>query len=290
MPLTERSLPVPLQVAISPCPNDTFAFYYFLNRPENRGKYAVTFCDIEELNRGLLAKKWDVVKASFVVGAGQDSYELLSSGSAIGYGAGPIAVYHSKEIFQKQSWNVGLPGEHTTANLLWDYYLEHLDDREKKEKIPDTLHKKFLTFSDVLKKTASGELDVGVVIHEGRFVYKDYDLELLQDLGEFWEKETTYPVPLGGIFIRKDLPPDVKKNVGADLKESVEKALLCKSQNNNEYQENILSFIKNYSQELSDDVLEKHIEYYVNADTVEISQTSREGIELLMDYKIRHKD
>ncbi|MDH4198824.1 MAG: hypothetical protein OEV66_00445 [Spirochaetia bacterium] len=267
----------PLTTAISPCPNDTFVFYHFLNDPQNKEKYQPVFLDIEELNLGMINKKWDIVKASFPMGAVlEESYELLPSGSALGYGVGPVAVYRDEDIFQKDRWIIGLPGEHTTAHFLWNYYFKTM-----KDKIPQNIEKKYLYFGAIMEKTASGDLDMGIIIHEGRFVFKNLKLKMYRDLGEFWEKQTGLPAPLGGIFIRKDLPESKKKMAASDLKKSVSDAMQQKSENSEIYQQRILPYIKKYSQELPDDVVEKHIEYYVNADTVELSPRAREAINLM---------
>ncbi|MDH4261890.1 MAG: hypothetical protein OEV78_02460 [Spirochaetia bacterium] len=252
-----------LKIAISPCPNDTFAFYYFLNDPNQN--YDVSFLDIEELNLGMLEFKWDIVKASFSVGLQQTGYELLSSGSAIGMGVGPIVVYSKEDIIKKNNWVVGLPGKNTTANFLWNFYINsHPNDVPKRQKI----EKKYMNFAHIMDKTTAGELDAGVLIHEGRFVYQNHNLKLFVDLGEFWQNKTGLPIPLGGIFIKKNLPAQMKQQIKTKLKESVENALIQKKQNSEMYQTTIIPYIKKYSQENSQKVIEQHIETYVTRDTV----------------------
>jgi 1,4-dihydroxy-6-naphthoate synthase len=278
-----------LTVAISPCPNDTFAFYHFLlddkslDAPPLGGvqashhlEYKPVFLDIEELNLGMMESKWDIVKASFTVGLKHRDYELLPSGSAIGFGVGPIAVFADNDIVNKQNWIVGLPGENTTANFLWNYFL---NTRPKNIPDKDMIVSMYMNFSQIMNKISDGELDMGVLIHEGRFIYQNHNLRLYLDLGEFWQNNTGFPVPLGGIFIKKSLSEAVKAEVKKDLKSSVETALLQKKENNNVYLEQLIPYIKKYSQESSQKVIEQHIETYVTKDTVMLSDRAIEAIE-----------
>ena len=288
-----------LQVAVSPCPNDTFAFYHFFTDVKNHGKYESIFLDIEELNQGMIQSRWDIVKASFSLGLKQADYELLPSGSAIGFGVGPIAVYSESQTASTQGhdaesmtleirmadkikggkFTVGLPGEHTMANFLWDFY--HSVNRDI---LPQSIEKRFMNFADIMKATEKGDLDMGILIHEGRFVYKKYDLKLYCDLGEFWQNQTGFPVPLGGIFIRKNLPQIVKDLVKKDLKESVVNALNEKKGSDKIYLQQIIPYVKKYSQELSQDVVEQHIDTYVTQETVTLSEVSLKAIEYLKKF------
>jgi 1,4-dihydroxy-6-naphthoate synthase len=274
MPLIQQDI----TVAISPCPNDTFAFYHFFNDSLNHQKYKPVFYDIEELNEAMLQGKYDITKASFpALLNSADQYEQLESGSAIGLGVGPIVVFSSDSIFNKPVWNIGLPGKNTTANFLWNYFA-----RYTLKKLPPEINFHYMNFADVMKKTVSGELDAGVVIHEGRFVYQQMGLKLFEDLGDFWQNNSGFPVPLGGIFIRKNLSPEIKTSILQDLQKSVESALLDKQNNSSVYHDEILPFIRQHSQETDLAVIEKHIEYYVNTETVIMSETSKKAIEFFL--------
>jgi len=273
-----------LKIAISPCPNDTFAFFHFINDyPE---KYSVEFLDIEELNQGMMKNKWDMVKASFTSGLLNTDYELLPSGSAIGFGVGPVAVYANEKIKTSSKWITGLPGENTTASFLWDYFVSHQINANQTPEIKN-IEKKNMKFSEILDNVASGKIDLGILIHEGRFVYQNYGLKLYIDLGEFWQNSTGYPVPLGGIFLKSNLAESVKTAVKNNLKYSVEKAILEKNEKRKIYTDEIIPFIKKYSRESSQKIIEQHIETYVTDDTVLLR---KEALDAIMYFRDLIKD
>lgn len=177
-----------LSLAISPCPNDTFMFDAMLNgRIDTEGlEFEVVFKDIEELNAGLSAAEGvrpHISKASYAVlpqVAGR--YCALRSGSALGRGNGPLLVAGDESAATDDcSMRIAVPGMHTTANLLMERLFPHLSD------------KRAYLFSDIPHIVGRGECDAGVLIHEGRFVYRRYGLFLLADLGAEWERATGCP-------------------------------------------------------------------------------------------------
>lgn len=261
-----------LSVAISSCPNDTFTFYHFLHNPPEGIEWEPYFLDIQELNEGALAGKYDIVKTSFLAAAKiQDKYTLMPSGSALGFGVGPILLSRSGEFPQEQPWRVAVPGQDTTAHLLFNFFMEH--------RFPEVrVEKQFMIFSDIMKSLEEGSFDLGVVIHEGRFVYKDQGLALMQDLGAFWEEVSNYPVPLAGIFRRKDMDSEVAQKIERHLEESVERGWKEKK-NTVDYEAKMLPFIQHYSQELEPDVLESHIVTYVNEETKHLTQRGLAAID-----------
>lgn len=271
-----------IKVAISSCPNDTFSFYHFLHHPPEGFDFTVDYLDIEQLNEAALQQNapYDLVKVSFALAPLiQQKYVLLNAGSALGFGVGPILIAQDAlalEKLQKQkTFRLALPGKHTTAAFLWEYFFH-----KKFKEIPqENIEKHYMVFSDILSTVQKNEVDAGVLIHEGRFVYQKLALHLLQDLGQFWEQDSSYAVPLGGIFARKNLPPTTIVSLEKHLSESVALAFAEKKQNSNMYQKNMLPYIKKYSQELEEDVLEKHISYYVNEETQKLSQKGNEAID-----------
>ena len=225
----------------------------------------------------MLRGQWDIVKASFPVAVNmRDKYSLMRSGSALGFGVGPIIIYKDPEILKKKNWRVALPGENTTAHFLWNYFVEQADELKKIECTKIQMH-----FAQIMEKLESGEVDAGVVIHEGRFEYEEKGLLLFRDLGEFWEKTTKAPVPLGGIFIKKKLPEEVKNHLEKALEKSVNQALEEKEKNDSVYEEKIIPFMKKYSQALDRSSIEKHIEYYVNRETQSMSEWGQMAIDKL---------
>ena len=266
-----------ISLAISSCPNDTFSFYHFIHDAQPGLRIQPVFLDIEELNRGMLRGEWDIVKASFPVAIKvRDKYNLMRSGSALGFGVGPILIYKDKNLLQKKNWRVGLPGENTTAHFLWNYYVEQSEELQETGFTKIQMH-----FAQIMTKLESGEIDAGVVIHEGRFEYEEKGFLLFKDLGEFWEKTAKAPVPLGGIFIHKQLPEDVKTHLEEALEKSIDQAIEEKEKKDPVYETKIIPFIKKYSQALERSSIEQHIGYYVNRETQRMSEWGHMAVDKL---------
>lgn len=245
-----------IRLFISPCPNDTFAFYALLN-----GKvdccgldFEVAFEDIETLNERAMRGDGDIVKASIVV-APAINYELLSSGAALGRGNGPVVVRGGAE-----NRVVALPGKYTTANNLFDRFFAGYT-------------KKYVVFSDVASLVERGQAELGVLIHEGRFTFAQRGLEFVADLGQMWERSTSLPLPLGGIFASLELPPAVRRKVERTIKESVEWAMSHRAEP--------MAFVRSHARELSESVLLNHIDYFVNNYTINIGVDGAKAISML---------
>ena len=268
-----------LDLAISSCPNDTFSFYYLLHTPGDIS-YRAELLDIEELNLGMIEGRYDIVKASYTMGAAlSDQYDLLDAGSALGFGVGPIAIYRDQNaIDDTRPLRVALPGEHTTAHFLFDYYLSTSKAFAGREII-----KQQMNFARIMEALEEGEADLGVVIHEGRFVYQKMGLSLYCDLGDYWQKETSAPVPLGGIFVKKNLPEELKAGLSRALGESIARAKNEWRQKSAEYTEKILPYIKKYAAELDEEVIENHIVTYVTEETVHLSLEGKKAIEIFYE-------
>ena len=257
-----------LSLHISPCPNDTFAFDALINgRIENCvGELNVEYHDIEVLNEGVLAGVPDLSKISYSVYPKiADRYALLDSGSALGRGNGQLLVRRKGESAPLR--RVASPGVNTTANALLMRYFPDVE-----EVVP-------MLFSEIAKAVESGEVDGGVLIHEGRFVYERYGLELVADLGQMWEAETGLPLPLGAIVIKRDLPIEVRRGFEQMLAESVRFA----------FENPTLSreFIKQHAQELEDDIIERHISLFVNDFTISLGEEGRRAVECLTGINIQ---
>lgn len=257
-----------LSLHISPCPNDTFAFDALINgRIENCiGELDVEYHDIEVLNEGVLAGDPDISKISYSVYPKiADRYALLDSGSALGRGNGQLLVRRKGE--EAPLRRVASPGVNTTANALLMRYFPDVE-----EVVP-------MLFSEIAKAVESGEVDGGVLIHEGRFVYERYGLKLVADLGQMWEAETGLPLPLGAIVIKRDLPIEVRREFERMLAESVRFA----------FENPTLSraFIKQHAQELEDDIIERHISLFVNDFTISLGEEGRRAVERLTGINIQ---
>ena len=256
-----------LSLYISPCPNDTFAFDALINhRIEHNFDLAVEYHDIEELNEGVLRGEPDISKISYAVyPLVADRYRLLDSGSALGRGNGQLLVRRKGETGKIRT--VASPGKNTTANALLMRYF------------PEVEEVKQMLFSDIAAAVERGEVDAGVLIHEGRFVYERRNLELVADLGKLWERETNLPLPLGAIIVKRDIDKNTISLFDKRLAKSIRFA----------FENPILSrdFVKEHAQELEDDVIEKHISLFVNDYTLSLGEEGRRAVERLLDAKIK---
>jgi len=203
------------RLAISPCPNDTFAFYALLH-----GKTSLTdlpevrYADIEELNRLCFAGEVDYCKISFGAWpALHDRYSLLDAGSALGFGCGPLlvapAVVPLACLAQKR---IAVPGIHTTATLLLKLMLDGEANLVE------------MAFDRIMPAVAEGSVDAGLIIHESRFTYADHGLVSLVDLGQWWEQTSGAAIPLGGIVAANHLPETDRAAFETALRESIDYA------------------------------------------------------------------
>lgn len=248
-----------LSLAFSTCPNDTFIFHALLHGLVDCGAYefAPRLADIEELNRAALAGEPDVTKLSYHAWLElKDRYELLDAGSALGFGCGPLVVARTDGL-DLNTARIAAPGRLTTALLL--FKLKYLQAQNIVIE----------RFDRILPGVAAGEYDAGLVIHEGRFVYQGYGLELLCDLGQWWEQTTGCLIPLGCIAIRKDLLAH-KAAVEALIRSSVEYAFSHPAASR--------AYIKEHAQELDDEVIASHIRLYVNEYSRSLGEVGRRAI------------
>lgn len=242
-----------ITLGYSPCPNDTFIFYALTHdKLDCDFEFEETLKDVETLNQMALLKICDVTKVSFHgFGFVRDDYCLLHSGSALGRGCGPLIVarrpIHQSEICLKK---IAIPGKMTTAYLLLQLFM------------PDARNIVEMPFERIMNAVSTGTVDAGLIIHESRFTYPKYGLVKLVDLGEWWEKKTGLPIPLGGILARRNLGVEVINKIDALLRQSIEYAFRHPAQTR--------EYIKKNAQELDDDVIDQHINLYVNDYSLDI--------------------
>jgi 1,4-dihydroxy-6-naphthoate synthase len=257
---------VKLRVGISTCPNDTFAFHGLLTRRIEVPGVELDFvlADVEELNQELGRGTLDVAKASFHAALlhGQH-YALLRAGSAIGYGVGPLLLGREPDRTPRPGDRVLCPGAMTTATLLYRTLYPGLGAPRQ------------VVFSAIQPALRAGEADFGVVIHEGRFTYREHGLHLVADLGELWEDRTGAPLPLGGILVRKLLGPQVHRALHRALQASLAHAATQRDE--------ALLTMRRYAQEHSDTVLWEHVELYVTDETREISRLAESALAALAE-------
>jgi len=258
-----------LSLGFSPCPNDCFMFDAIVNRRiDLEGlEFAVRLADVEALNESAFAGEADITKLSYHAYAYcTANYVLLEAGSALGRNCGPLLI-SKREISQREiaegRVRIAIPGTYTTANFLLGLAFPNARDKTP------------LVFSAIEPALLNGEFDAGLIIHENRFTYEDKGLKKIIDLGEFWEAETGAPIPLGGIVVKRGLPDAVKQSVNRVLRRSVEYAFA--------HRDASLPFVREHAQEMSDEVMYKHIDLYVNEYSVDLGDEGRRAVRLLFE-------
>jgi 1,4-dihydroxy-6-naphthoate synthase len=248
-------------LGFSPCPNDTFIMDALVhNRIQSSFDFIPAIHDVDVLNNLARNGELSITKLSF--GAFpfvSDKYQILAAGSALGRGCGPLLI--SKNAIDSKNLSnltVAIPGETTTANLLLSILY------------PEIKQKKVFLFSEIENAVLSGEVDLGLIIHENRFTYAQKGLLKFADLGERWEIETGLPIPLGCIAIKRSIPEEVKAKISKLLSQSVEYAF----QNPNESK----PYIHKYAQEMDELVQQQHIDLYVNNFSINLGEEGKNAI------------
>jgi 1,4-dihydroxy-6-naphthoate synthase len=258
-----------LDLAFSPCPNDCFIFDALVHgRVDLEGlEFSVRLADVEALNTDAFAGRADVTKLSYHAYAHcVDRYVLLDAGSALGRNCGPLLISKrpiAADEVAAGGLRIAIPGRYTTANFLLGFAF------------PRARRTTELLFSDIEPALQREEFDAGVIIHENRFTYEAHGLRKIQDLGEFWERETGAPIPLGGIVINRRVPDDVKARVNRVIRRSVEFAFADRQAS--------LPYVRAHAQEMSEDVMYRHIDLYVNDYSIELGREGRRAVEVLFE-------
>ena len=227
--------------------------------------------DVETLNRKAQGNHYDVSKISYhgflhVL----KTYQLLDSGSALGRGCGPLLI--SKKVLKQQDLQhsrVGIPGKYTTANLLCSLAY------------PEITNKVEMVFSKIEEALLNEEIDAGVIIHENRFTYQEKGLHKLLDLGDFWESQTGFPIPLGGIVVKRSLPQEIKELIEQLIAQSVQYAF--------DYPEASRDFVTCHAQEMDQEVMKQHIQLYVNEFSTSLGIEGKSAIQKLIEESAAKK-
>lgn len=257
-----------LSLGYSPCPNDTFIFHGLASgQVVWPGGLDITLADVEELNGRAAAGELDVVKVSVAAAAGiLDEYVLLRAGGAMGYGVGPILVAgQERDLASLDGKTIAIPGAKTTANLLFG-----LCCREAGVSV--TL--KEMVFDEVMLAVMAGEVDAGVVIHEGRFTFEQQGLTRILDLGAWWENHTGLPIPLGAIAIRRSLGEGVARSMNEAIRQSLLMARKAPA--------GAWDYIKEHAQEMDDAVIRTHIETFVTDYSLDIGSGGERAVGRLL--------
>lgn len=253
-----------MKLAFSPCPNDTFVFHAWVHGlvagapiPE------VTFADVDVTNTAALAGEFDVVKVSYAAWPWlRDKYQLLDCGGALGRGCGPLVLTKGPRDRQfMEGATVAVPGERTTAYLLFRLWSQGFAPG-KIEVVP---------FHEIMPGVASGRFDAGLVIHEARFTYQDHGLSMLEDLGDWWERDTGFAIPLGAIIARNGLDAD---QISSWIRASVAHAWAHPADS--------ADYVAAHAQEMSAAVTKQHIDLYVNEFTSHLGDKGHAAIDALL--------
>jgi 1,4-dihydroxy-6-naphthoate synthase len=227
--------------------------------------------DVEKLNKKAMAAEVDITKISYHAYCyAADNYLILDSGSALGFGAGPLLVSKREfDISTLASKKIAIPGKYTTANLLFSIAF------------PECRNKEEYLFSDIEEALMNDAADAGLIIHETRFTYQKRGLIKIADMGEYWEKLTNMPVPLGAIVIKREIPENIALKVNRILRRSLEYAI--------KNPEVSLDFVAGNSQEMDKEVMSNHISLYVNKFTLSLGLKGKKAIEKLFSIATEKK-
>lgn len=253
-------------IGFSPCPNDTFIFDALVNKKIDTAQiqFEPILEDVQTLNLWAREGRLDITKLSYgVLPLVLDQYKVLNSGSALGKGVGPLLISNAlQDDGAVDERVIAIPGENTTAHLLFSL------------KYPQAENKIFLRY-DLIEDFVLAGKGLGVIIHENRFTYADKGLFKIADLGDYWEREMQVPIPLGGIVIKKHFDHTLQQEVDLLIRKSIEFAF----QNYPELND----YIRSHSQEMSEDVMRKHIDLYVNEYSLALNQPGRDAVLKLAD-------
>jgi len=244
-----------LTFGYSPCPNDTFAFHALAHGLIDAPfRVEPVLLDIEELNRRAHTVELDLTKLSVGAFAGiGNRYRMLRSGAALGHGVGPLVVTRAPmSLAAAVRGRVAIPGRETTA-----YRLLRLAAPTLGEVIE-------MRYDRILQAVSSGEVDAGLIIHESRFTYADHGLAKAADLGEWWEEETSLPVPLAGICARADLDDFTRAAAERAIRASVQYAF--------DHPTASADYVRQHAQEMSAEVCAQHIKLYVNEWSLDVGE------------------
>ncbi|EMI40781.1 1,4-dihydroxy-6-naphthoate synthase [Rhodopirellula sp. SWK7] len=261
-----------MHLAISTCPNDTFAFAALLEGRVDTGgfEFDIDLLDIDQLNHGLIDGHFDLAKTSFHAALSlTEDVVVLPVGSALGFGVGPLLLA-SKAGEVPRGVSAGenpqltlCPGEHTTAKLLFDLFY------------PNTTDVEHVVFSDIMPRLSAGTADFGVCIHEGRFTYEQSGLHCVADLGQLWESATGCPLPLGGLVMRVQHGAEVMQRVSDVISRSLAVSRADP--------QTALPAMRRYAQAMEDSVLMQHVDLYVNDWTVDLGTVGRDSLRKLTE-------
>jgi 1,4-dihydroxy-6-naphthoate synthase len=264
-------MPRTIHVAHSPDSDDAFMFYALAEGkiPTGNLRYVHELADIETLNQRALRGELEVSAVSIHAYAYfADRYALLASGASMGDGYGPRLVARTppKSAADPRTSlrgrRVGVPGLRTSAYLALRLYQPEVEPV-------------VIPFDRIGAAVESGEVEVGLLIHEGQLTYADEGFHLWQDLGAWWLAETGLPLPLGGNVVRRDLGPEIMAQIARHLRASIEYGLAHRAP--------ALAHASRFNRGISAEETDRFVGMYVNEWTVDYGHRGRAAVRLLLD-------
>jgi len=255
---------IKMRLGHSPDPDDAFMFYGIAAGKVTSDKidFEHVIEDIQSLNKRALNKELETtaISAHGYLKV-QDDYRIMSCGASMGEGYGPIVV--SKEpVTSLEGKEIGVPGKLTSAYLLLCLFADGFIPVE-------------MAFDEIMPAVTRGDIETGLLIHEGQLTYKDAGLRMLFDIGELWAKETPLPLPLGLNVVKRAIGEELQKEVHRVHKESIEYGLAHKKE--------ALEYAMKYGRGIGEDVGEKFVLMYVNKYTQDLGGTGKAALEYLFD-------
>jgi len=256
-----------ITVGHSPDPDDAFMFYALAHSKIDTGdlEFRHELQDIETLNRRALKGELEVTAVSIHAYAYLlDKYALLPTGCSMGDRYGPMVVAKKPfKIDELKSARIAVPGTMTTAFLALRLLL------------PGDIKYEVMPFDEILNAVAAGKFDAGLIIHEGQLTFQNQGLQLIVDLGVWWQERTGLPLPLGGNVVRRDLGEPTMRDISRLLKESIRYSL--------SHRQDALTYALQYARDMDRDLADKFVGMYVNDWTLDYGERGRKAVRRLLE-------
>lgn len=253
-----------LTLAHSPDGDDAFMFWALRTGKVPTGDFEVVhqLQDIESLNQAAMEGTYDVTALSVHAYASvHQHYRILPCGASVGDFYGPVLVAkRALTPSDLEEITVASPGEHTTAHLILKIYQ------------PRT-RTKFVRFDRIMDEVRAGNVDAGVLVHEGQLTYRDHRLNLVVDLGDWWCRQTGVPLPLGVLAVRRDFDAETTRRIIELVRASVKYAM--------DHREKGLQFAAEFSRGLDTERVDRFVKMYVNTYTLDLGERGIEAIRLM---------
>ena len=260
-----------LRIGHSPDADDAFMYYAIAHGKVAIGNYQVQHVleDIESLNRRAMRGELEVTAISAAAYPQvADGYRIMRVGSSIGRHYGPTVVTRvGREEMDLAGARIAIPGEYTTAYLLLRLYLEGF------EAVP-------IAFDEIPAAVQAGDVDAGLLIHEGQITYGELGLSKALDLGEVCGRDTGLPIPLGLDMVRRDLGEELSSLIAQGLKSSILYAF--------EHEDEALDYAIGFSRGIERETCRRFVRMYVNQDTLDMGEEGQRALETLF-AKAREK-